>query len=325
MTETLSANPVIRRLGVTAAAAGVPAAGKADVLRLYPNAKFNPLPGNPSEDQVIELLSDCDAAIVGLDPMSERVVSALPNLKIVGKFGAGYDTVDFQALKSRGILFGYKWGVNALPVAELSISFMISALRLVTPLNQSMRAGERPRLTMGRLLSGRTVGIHGCGHIGRELVRLLEPFNCEIIACDIRDRSAFYKAHGVTEVDFDTLLKRSEILSLHLAKSQLTTGMYSREVLAKLRPDCVLVNTCRGGIVDEDALLDALNEDRLAAACFDVFGIEPACNDELLNHRRMLSTPHIGAAIPEIREAMFRSAIQALVDCGPVNLDDYDV
>ncbi len=320
----IPANPAIRQLGVPVAAGGVPAAGKAEVIELYPNARFNAENRQLTEDEMISFLTGCDAAIIGLDALSARVIDALPELKIVGKFGAGYDTVDFEALKRRGILFGYEWGVNALPVAEITLSFMIAALRLVPAQNLSMRNGERPRFRMGRLLTGRTVGIHGCGHIGRELVRLLKPFGCEILACDIRDRSAFYRENGITAVSMDELVARSEILTLHLSKSRATTGLYSRQVLERMRPDAVLINTCRGGIVDEDALLGQLDSGRLAGACFDVFAIEPASNDALINHPNMLATPHLGAAIEEVRVAMFRSAIQSLVRNGPVNLDDYD-
>jgi D-3-phosphoglycerate dehydrogenase len=320
----IPANPAIRQLGVPVAAGGVPDAGRREVLELYPNAKFNTLPRALTEEEMIGFLKGCDAAIIGLDLLSGRVIDALPELKIVGKFGAGYDTVDFQAVKRRGIQFGYTWGVNALAVAELTVSHMISALRYVPPLNQAMRNGERPRWIMGRLLSGRTVGIHGLGHIGRELVRLLKPFGCEILACDIRDRSAFAREHGVTMVDFDTLLERSEVLTLHLSKSKATTGLYTRAVLERLRPGSVLINTCRGGIVDEAALLDQLNAGRLVGACFDVFAIEPATCDPLLRHPNMLATPHMGAAIEEVRVNMFRAAIRSLVENGPVVLEDYD-
>jgi D-3-phosphoglycerate dehydrogenase len=320
----IAVNSSIRSLGVPVAAGGVPKACKEELLGLYPFARFNELPRPLTEPEMIEFLKGCDAAILGLDLMNDAILAALPELKIIAKFGAGYDTVDLAAVKRRGVMFGYEWGVNALPVAELSISFMISALRLVTPLNQAMRAGERPRMTMGRLLTGRTVGIHGCGHIGRELVRLLQPFRCNIIACDIRDRSDFYRANGIEEVDFDSLLERSEVLSLHLAKSSSTTGLYDDKVLSKLRPDCVLVNTCRGGIVDEDALLRRLQRGDLAAACFDVFAVEPCAKDELLAQPNMLATPHIGAAIEEIRINMFRAAIRSLVANGPVQLEAYD-
>ena len=320
----LPVNPSIQRLGVPVIAGGVPEQGKRELLALYPNAKFNELPRGLTEDEMIAFLADCDAVIAGLDLLSERVLDALPNLKIIGKFGAGYDTVDLKAVKERGIMFGYTFGVNALAVAELTVAFAIMGLRHVPALNLAMREGKRPRWIMGRLLSGRTVGIHGCGHIGKELVRLLQPFGCEILACDIRDYSDFYARYGVEAVEMDELLARSEILTLHLAKSRLTTGLYDRAVLARIREGAVFINTCRGGIVDEDALLERLEGGHLTAACFDVFAIEPAEKDALLQHPNMLATPHMGAAIEEVRVNMFRSAIRGLVENGPVQLENYD-
>jgi phosphoglycerate dehydrogenase-like enzyme len=324
VTDALTANPSIKQLGVPVAKWGVPDQGKKELLELYPNAKFNELPRALSEEEIIEFLGDCDAVIAGLDNLSERVIDALPNLRIIGKFGAGYDTVDLKAVKRRGIMFGYTFGVNALAVAELTVAFAVMGLRHVPELNLAMREGKRPKWIMGRLLSGRTVGIHGCGHIGKELVRLLQPFGCEILACDIRDYSDFYRQYGVKAVEMDELLARSEILTLHLAKSQLTTGMYDRNTLAKIREGAVFINTCRGGIVDEDALLDRLEGGHLTCACFDVFAIEPAQNDALLRHPNMLATPHMGAAIEEVRVDMFRSAIRGLVENGPVQLENYD-
>ena len=326
MTDTrpMPVNPSIKQLGVPVAKWGVPEEGKRALLELYPNAKFNELPRALTEAEIIEFLGDCDAAIVGLDLMNERVIDALPNLRVIGKFGAGYDTVDLKAVKRRDIMFGYTFGVNALAVAELTVAFAITGLRHVPELNLAMREGRRPKWIMGRLLSGRTVGIHGCGHIGKELVRLLQPFGCEILACDIRDYSEFYREHGVAAVEMDELLERSEILTLHLAKSRLTTGMYDGATLAKIREGAVFINTCRGGIVDEDALLERLEGGHLTAACFDVFAIEPAENDALLRHPNMLATPHMGAAIEEVRVNMFRSAIRGLVENGPVQLENYD-
>ena len=324
MTDTVPVNPSIKQLGVPVAKWGVPEQGKKDLLELYPNAKFNELPRALTEEEIIDFLGDCDAVIAGLDLLSERVIDALPNLRIIGKFGAGYDTVDLKAVKRRDIMFGYTFGVNALAVAELTVAFAVMGLRHVPELNLAMREGQRPKWIMGRLLSGRTVGIHGCGHIGKELVRLLQPFGCEILACDIRDYSDFYRQNGVTAVDMDELLGRSEILTLHLAKSRLTTGMYDSKALEKIREGAVFINTCRGGIVDENALLERLEGGHLTAACFDVFAIEPAENDALLRHPNMLATPHMGAAIEQVRVEMFRSAIRGLVENGPVQLENYD-
>jgi len=324
VTDTVPVNPSIKQLGVPVAKWGVPEQGKKDLLELYPNAKFNELPRALTEEEIIDFLGDCDAVIAGLDLLSERVIDALPNLRIIGKFGAGYDTVDLKAVKRRDIMFGYTFGVNALAVAELTVAFAVMGLRHVPELNLAMREGKRPKWIMGRLLSGRTVGIHGCGHIGKELVRLLQPFGCEILACDIRDYSDFYRQNGVTAVDMDELLGRSEILTLHLAKSRLTTGMYDSKALEKIREGAVFINTCRGGIVDENALLERLEGGHLTAACFDVFAIEPAENDALLRHPNMLATPHMGAAIEQVRVEMFRSAIRGLVENGPVQLENYD-
>jgi len=240
------------------------------------------------------------------------VLSALPNLKIISKYGNGCESFDFQALKRHNVRFGYTWGVNKLAVAELALGFRLMGLRFVMPLNVALRGGERPRLRNVRCLPGRVVGIHGCGNIGKEVVRLLEPFGCKIIACDIKDYADFYKEWDVEPVSFDELIARAEVLTLHLPKTKQTIGLYSREVLGRLQPGCVLVNTCRGGIVDEAALLERLDSGALMAACFDVFAIEPAENDRLLRHPNMLATPHIGASTEETRLILVRAAIRGL-------------
>jgi phosphoglycerate dehydrogenase-like enzyme len=273
-----------------------------EVLTLYPNAKFHDGSHRMGEDELIAFVGDSEAAIIGFEPVTERVLTALPNLKIIAKYGNGCESIDFHALKRHKVRFGYTWGVNKLAVAELALGFMLAGVRWVMPLNLAMRAGERPRYRNGRFLTGRVVGIHGCGNIGKEVVRLLAPFNCEILACDIKNYAEFYRKNNVTPVSFDELLARSEILSLHLPKTSRTLGLYTREVFGKLRPDCVLINTCRGGIVDEDALLERLDSGALTAACFDVFAIEPAENDLLLRHpisgRRRRATARCSAISP---------------------------
>ncbi|MGH7715892.1 MAG: NAD(P)-dependent oxidoreductase, partial [Vulcanimicrobiaceae bacterium] len=260
-----------------------------ELLERYPDSTFRDDPQRPTEDDVIALLADRDAAIVGMEPITERVLAALPNLKVIGKMGIGCDTLDFDALRKHNILFGYRAGTNRLAVAELTLCYMIAALRWVMPLNVAMRAGQRPRMRLGKGLTGRVVGIHGCGNVGKEVVRLLEPFNCEIIAHDIENYAEFYRENGVTPVSFDELIERSEVLSLHVPKTVATIDLYDAKVLARLRPDCVLINTCRGGIVNEGALAEHLASNELAAACFDVFAVEPATADALINLPTMLA------------------------------------
>jgi phosphoglycerate dehydrogenase-like enzyme len=284
-----------------------------ELLDRYPDSTFIETPG-ASEDQVIALLQDRDAAIVGMEPITARVLASLPNLKVIGKMGIGCDTLDFDALRKHEILFGYTPGTNRLAVAELTLCYMIAGLRWVMQLNIAMRNGERPRMKLGKGLTGRTVGIHGCGNVGKEVVRLLKPFDCEILAYDIADYAEFYRANGVKAVSLDELLERSEVLTLHLPKTKETIGLYDDAMLARLRPDCVLINTCRGGIVDEDALYERLRANKLWAACFDVFAIEPAVNDKLINLPTMLASPHIGAATDEARIVMGMAAIDGLTE-----------
>ena len=312
-----------KQLGVAADHVSRHPAMRQEVVNVYPNAKFATGDRRMGEDDLIAFLKDCDAAIIGFEPVTERVLGALPDLRIISKYGNGCESFDFQAMKRHGVRFGYTWGVNKLAVAELALGFMLMGLRWVMPLNVAMRAGERPRLRNGRFLTGRVVGIHGCGNIGKEVVRLLQPFGCKIIACDIKDYADFYKEWDVEPVSFDELLARSEVLTLHLPKTRQTLGLYSREVLSRLRPDCLLINTCRGGIVDEAALLGRLDSGALTAACFDVFAVEPAENDRLLRHPNMLATPHIGASTEETRLILVRAAIRGLTSNRVVEPEEF--
>ena len=312
-----------KQLGVAADHVTRHPAMRQEVVNVYPNAKFANGDRRMGEDELIAFLKECDAAIIGFEPVTERVLGALPDLRIISKYGNGCESFDFQAMKRHGVRFGYTWGVNKLAVAELALGFMLMGLRWVMPLNVAMRAGERPRLRNGRFLTGRVVGIHGCGNIGKEVVRLLEPFGCKIIACDIKDYADFYKEWDVEPVSFDELLARSEVLTLHLPKTKQTLGLYSREALSRLRPDCLLINTCRGGIVDEAALLERLDSGALTAACFDVFAVEPAENDRLLRHPNMLATPHIGASTEETRLILVRAAIRGLTNNRVVEPDEF--
>jgi phosphoglycerate dehydrogenase-like enzyme len=311
------------RLGVSADHITRNPVMRQEVLNVHPDAKFHDIDHRLNEDELIDFLHDCDAAIIGFEPVTERVLSALPKLKLISKYGNGCETFDFEAMKRHGVRFGYTWGVNKLAVAELTLGFMLMGLRWMMPLNLAMRAGERPGIRNGRFLTGRVVGIHGCGNIGKEVVRLLAPFDCEILACDIKTYADFYKQWNVTSVSFDELLACSEVLTLHLPKTRQTLGLYSRDVLSKLQNGCVLVNTCRGGIVDEDALLERLDSGALMAACFDVFAIEPAQNDRLLRHPNMLAAPHIGASTVETRLILVRAAIKGLTHAKVVEPEEF--
>ncbi len=316
---------MLKRPGVTNGGIGTVPYMRQMILAEYPDAKFNEdIRKRFSEDEMIAFLRDCDCAIIGGDIVSDRMLTELPHIKNIGVFGVGLNTVDLAACRKHRIRLGYKTGVNKLAVAELALSFMIAGLRWVTPLSLEMRAGTRPRTRVGRNLSGRRVGLHGCGHIGKEMVRLLQPFGCDIIVHDIRDYPDFYRQHGVTPVSFAELLEASEVLSLHLPLTRKTRDLYDEEALSRLPPDCVLINTCRGGIVDEQALMRRLEAGQIVAACFDVFEPEPPENDRLLRHPNLLSTPHIGASTYDSRIAMVSAALAGLRDGLTLDAPDFD-
>ena len=286
------------------------------LLERYPGAKVNTegVPYYRTEEETIAYLRGYDAAIVSFEPINERVLSALPQLKVVAKLGVGLDKIDPAAMRTHDVRLGWTPGVNKRSVAELALCLAIAGLRHVVALSTSMRRGERPLQRMGRQLSGRVVGIHGCGEIGSELVKLLQPFDCRVLACDIKDYTDFYARYGVTPVPLEELLARSEVLSLHLTVTKLTRGLYGAELLDKLRPDCVLINTARGHIVDETALKERLRDGRIAAAAIDAFAVEPPTDDELLNLPNFIATPHIGASAEEARWRMGMTAIDGLTD-----------
>ena len=290
-----------------------------DILRRelaarYPNTRFNETQRRMSDEELVSFLSGADAAIMGLENLTESMLDRLPDLKVVSRMGVGLDNVDPAALRARGIRIGWRGGVNKQSVAELTIAFAICALRHVAPLYAEMREGKRPRLKMGRHLGGRVVGLHGCGHVGKEVVRLLQGWDCKILVCDIQDYSEFYDRFGIEPVSMDELVSRSEVLSLHMPLNASTRGLYTADVLSRMRTDAVLINTCRGSIVDEDALKACLYEGRIAAACFDAFAVEPPADDALLNAPNFLCTPHLGGSAEEARLAMGRAAIDGIED-----------
>lgn len=287
---------------------------RAEVLAKYPDIRFNETQRRMSDDELVEFMQGCDVAIMGLENLTAEMLDRLPDLRVISRMGVGLDNVDPAMLRDRGIRIGWTGGTNRRSVAELAIAFAICALRHVAPLYAEMRAGTRPRQKMGRHLGGRAVGLHGCGNVGKEVARLLQGWDCTILACDIRDYADFYAAHGIEPVSMDELVERAEVLSLHLPLSDTTRGLYTAEVLGRMRPDAVLINTCRGGIVDETALKARLLDGRLAAACFDAFAVEPPADDELLNASNFLCTPHIGGSAEEARLAMGRAAIAGIED-----------
>ena len=293
--RSFSRNPVLRQ----------------ELLQRYPGSRFNDAGGVLSGDALVQFLRGHDKAITGLDVLDEALFRAVPELRLVSKYGVGLDMIDLDAARRHGVSVRWTPGVNRQAVAELAICFMIALCRSVVPLAHELGAGGW-RHPGGRQLSSSTVGVVGCGHVGQQVARLCRAFGATVVAHDIRAYDDFYRDAGVTPVPLDTLLQQSDIATLHVPLDASTRGLIGARALGLMRRDALLINTARGGIVDEQALKEALVGNRLGGAAFDVFGVEPPDDRELLLLPNFIGTPHIGGGTREAVLAMGRAAIDGL-------------
>jgi len=283
---------------------------KEELQGIYPDAKFRSDRHRLSEDEFIDYVRGHDAAIIGIDNFSDRVFASLPELKVISLCSAGVDHVDPSILKKHGVKMWWAAGVNKTAVSELSVASMIFAIRRVHYFSSILRAGEwKGPVGFGNDLRGKTVGVHGCGHIGKEVVKLLQPFGVKTIVCDRAPMHDFLRQYGAEQVSDEELWARSDVLTIHLSKNSSTIGMYTAEVLDKMKPGIFLVNLARGQIVDENALKERLESGHIAGAVFDVFAVEPANGNPLINLPNMFAFPHIGATTREAWENMLRSGM----------------
>lgn len=252
-----------------------------------------------------------DAAIIGTDPLSSSAISSLKYLKAIGKYGVGCDNIDLDAVKEKGLYFGWEGGVNRRSVSELVLGFMLGHQRNI------FRSIDRMQRSVwqkngGVQLSEKTVGIVGFGFIGTDLASLLRPFSCKILVHDILDKSAPARIAGGTQVSFDELLTSSDIITIHVPGGAATRGLFGKNELGRLKTNTLLINTSRGEIVDFSAVQEAVKNSKIAAYAADVFPSEPLNSHEFSVENGFYFTPHIGGNADEAVLAMGRSAIQGL-------------
>ena len=284
---------------------------RAKVLEHYPDAKFNDKGLSLSGDSLVEFLIGHEKAITALEVIDDSILSKLPDLKVIGKYGVGLDMIDLHAMKGRGVKLGWTGGVNKRSVSELVISFSVYLLHRVAFANAEVRNGEWYQVK-GRQLSECTFGIVGCGHVGKDLVKLLKPFGCNILAHDIIDFKEFYQENNITSVGLDELLQKSNVVTLHLPKNDSTNNILNKDRLQMLKKDAILINLARGGLLDETALKEMLSTKSIAGAALDVFSVEPPVDTDFAHLDNVLITPHIGGSTEEAILAMGLAAIEGL-------------
>ena len=251
--------------------------------------------------------------ILGLEKMDRSVLAQLNNLKIVAKYGVGLDNLDVEAAKELGIAVGWTGGVNKRSASEQAIGFMLGLSRNLFFSSFPLKNGKWEK-EGGRLLSGSCVGIIGCGHIGTDVVHLLQPYNCRILICDLLDKRGVVDTYRVTQVPLEKLLTEADVVSLHVPLTEITHFMVNEEFLQKMKPTAHLVNNSRGPVVNQQALKKALKENTIAGAALDVFESEPPDDLEFLALPNLMVTPHIGGNANEAVLAMGRSAINHIKD-----------
>jgi phosphoglycerate dehydrogenase-like enzyme len=268
-----------------------------------------------SDDERSAKLGTADVAIVASYPLRKPLIDAAVKLRLVQHQGVGWqDTVDAKALFARGIRLAMTPQGTTVGVAEHTILLMLAACKLLPHADSELRQGRfhinalRP---YSRELSGRTIGYLGFGRIGQAVAERLRAFGCTAIYHDVALQGDPTRDHALAarSVGFDELLRQADVLSLHIPLTGQTRGLIGREALALMKPDAILINTARGGIVDEDALASALDEGRLAAAGLDVFAKEPPDRAHpLFALRNVVVTPHIAAGTRDALTTKMRAA-----------------
>ena len=285
---------------------------KTELEELVGEVIYNPT-GKPLRSaEVAHLLPGIDGYIAGVDAIDRAALQAADRLKVISRYGVGLDSVDLQAAAERGIVVTCTPGANPVSVAELAVGLLLSLARQIPEGASALRQGNYPRLS-GVCLEGKTVGIIGLGAIGKELARRLRGFDCRLLACDPAPDRGFAETHGIELLSLEDLLPLSDFVSLHLPLLPETRGLVNQDFLAKMKQGAFLVNTARGEIVEESALLEVLQSGRLRGAALDVFAVEPPSPDNpLLALKQVLATPHLGS---QTDGATNRMGWMALHDC----------
>lgn len=286
----------------------------AELAARYPGAKFLEGQPMPSGDALADYLQGYDTAVIGVQRFTEDVLRRCPELKVISLCSAGVDHIDPALLNKYGIRMWWAAGINRVSVSELAVSYMVLALRRVQYFASILYAGQwKGAVGFGADLRGKTVGVHGVGHIGKAVVELLQPYGVRILACDRVDISDFAaRFDNVEVVGQEEMWERSDIVTIHLSKNKSTIGLYDATALDRMKPGAILVNCARGGMVDEDALAERLKSGHIAGAAFDVFAVEPANGNPLLDLPNFFGSPHIGATTRESWIAMLRSGMAGI-------------
>lgn len=273
---------------------------------------INPLGRKLKEDELADMVGDFDVLIAGTEPITDKVMSRGRNLKLISRVGIGLDSVDLLAAEKRGIRVSYTPDAPAPAVAELTIGLMLSLLRHIHVANSQMHAGRWERI-FGRRVPEVTIGVIGVGRIGRRVLSRLSSFGTpRVLVNDLLPDTKVVPELKLEWVDKSTILREADVISLHVPLTGHTKNMIREEHLRMMKPDALIINTSRGGIINEADLAKVLQSGHLAGAAVDVFEHEPY-SGPLTGIERCLLTAHMGSMSIDCRTRMEIEATEEAV------------
>ena len=264
------------------------------------------------KDAMKEMLADCVGVIVGVDPMDAEVLASAPKLRAIAKYGVGVDNIDMDYCKERGIKVSRTLGANSEAVADYAMALMLAVARKVPEIDRKCRKLNWGKITT-RDVSHATLGLFGLGAIGRHVAERAQGFGMKVIAYDPYWPEEFAREHGIERADAETIFKNADFISLHLPLMPDTEGFVGEKELGWMKKDAILINTARGGLVDEKALLKALKEGRIYGAGLDAFAHEPPEDDDWFELDNVVLGSHCAASTRGATQNMGRMATENLL------------
>jgi D-3-phosphoglycerate dehydrogenase len=264
-----------------------------------------------SAEELLEVVNNYDAVIVrGRTKITEEVLSAAENLKVVGRMGVGVDNIDLKAAKAHGVTVVNCPVATTVSVAELTIGLMLSLIREIPKANAGMKEGNWLKKELkGTELYQKTLGVIGFGHIGEAVGKRAMAFDMKVLACDPIRPADEIKSAGAIPVSLDELVQQSDIITMHIPHINATHYLLNEEKFKAMKDGVLIICAARGGVMDQNALLAALESGKVAGAALDVFEKEPPGADPLVMHPNVICTPHIGA---QTGEAQLRAGFDIL-------------
>ena len=278
--------------------------------------QINPLERKLTSQEVAEMAANCDALIAGTENIA-LVLEKAPNIKIISRVGIGLDSIPLKECRKRNVVVCYTPDAVTMAVAELTVGLMLNITRFIHATDRQIRTGVWQRI-QGRRLGKSVIGLIGFGRIGNSVARLLAPYHpCKVLINDIKDKSSelqIMRQAGlcVEIVPLSRIYHESHIISLHVPLNSMTLNLIAEKQLSQMRSDAFLINTARGGIVNEQALHEALSEGKLGGAALDVFEEEPYTGS-LAELDNVLLTPHMGSCSHDCRAQMEIEATKEII------------